>query len=185
MSKFKCYLCSLTYNSEYELKRHQEKGKCASKELPGNCKILSDNTVNDVEIKKIIKFQALWRGYNTRIKRLPTLLYVIKDFLLKNPIKFSEKNSDGRVNSCKDEITVSNLLKKKFGDRIIISKTNTRFWFDILIKDHRYGWLPVNIKTTRFDTCSDNSGNLSIVVQAYTDYMLNLDRKTTYTNGEM
>ena len=47
-----------------------------------------------------------------------------------------------------------------------------------------YGWIPVNIKTTTTLTC-DNSGNLTMCVQAYTDVELNILRKKTYQNGEM
>ena len=55
-------------------------------------------------------------------------------------------------------------------------------WYDILVKDYKYGWLPVNIKTTTTQT-SDNTGNLAMCVYAYTDEDLDLEKK--YQNGSM
>ena len=55
-------------------------------------------------------------------------------------------------------------------------------WYDILLLDFRYGWLPVNIKTTTTLT-SDNTGNLAMCVYAYTDQQLDL--KKQYQNGKM
>ncbi len=57
-----------------------------------------------------------------------------------------------------------------------------RMWYDIQVFDGRCGWLPVNIKTTTTKT-SDNAGNLSICVQAYTDKVLDLNK--SYNNGEL
>ena len=45
-----------------------------------------------------------------------------------------------------------------------------------------YGWLLVNIKTTR-TTTSDNIGNIAMCVYAYTDVKLELNN--IYTNGYM
>ena len=55
-------------------------------------------------------------------------------------------------------------------------------WYDILIYDYQYGWLPVNIKSTTTLT-SDNTGNLAMCVYAYTDEELDLDE--VYNNGNM
>ena len=53
-------------------------------------------------------------------------------------------------------------------------------WYDILVHDYYYGWIPVNIKSTNMNT-SDNIGNLTSCVYAYTDE--NLDLNKNYVNG--
>ena len=57
-------------------------------------------------------------------------------------------------------------------------------WYDILVYDKRYKWLPVNIKTTTTKT-SDNTGNLAMCVYAFTDHDLGLDNLIHYSNGNM
>jgi hypothetical protein len=57
-------------------------------------------------------------------------------------------------------------------------------WYDILAYDYMYGWIPINIKTTK-TARSDNVGNLAMCVYAYTDEELNVHREKTYENGEM
>jgi hypothetical protein len=57
-------------------------------------------------------------------------------------------------------------------------------WFDILVFDKKYGWLPVNIKTTTTIT-SDNTGNLAMCVWAYTNTKMDLNINKTYKNGLM
>lgn len=47
-----------------------------------------------------------------------------------------------------------------------------------------YGWIPINIKTTTTKT-SDNIGNLSICVYAYTDEVLEINSEKSYENGKM
>ena len=36
-------------------------------------------------------------------------------------------------------------------------------WYDILVFDYMYGWLPINIKITTMKT-NDNTGNLAMCV---------------------
>jgi hypothetical protein len=55
-------------------------------------------------------------------------------------------------------------------------------WYDILVYDYIYGWLPVNIKTTT-TLSNDNTGNLAMCVYAYTDEQLDLHK--AYNNGKM
>ena len=55
-------------------------------------------------------------------------------------------------------------------------------WYDILIHDYRYGWLPVNIKSTSMQT-SDNVGNLAMCLHAYTNEQLDLYKH--YQNGKI
>ena len=130
----------------------------------------------------IHKIQKWHRGTNTRIKRLPLILYIIQKYLQKSNFIFSKENNDGRINSCSDEDKIIQLLYKKYPNKLKIPKI--RMWYDILIYDNFYGWLPVNIKTTSTTTC-DNTGNLAICVYAYTNYKLNLHNQKTYENGPM
>lgn len=116
----------------------------------------------------IIKLQSLVRGYLYRLKILPLILYQIRNYLVKNKIELSKCSNDGRISSCIDENIITEKLKNNayFKDKIKIPKE--RWWYDVLIRDHYYGWLPVNIKTTTTKT-ADNTGNLAMCVQAYTD----------------
>jgi len=128
------------------------------------------------------QIQQIYRGLNCRNKRLPTVLYAVKRYLIDNDFSYCKSNDDGRTNSCLDEKTIINLLRNMMGmhNRIYVPKK--RSWYDVSIKDYMYGWLPVNIKTTTTRT-SDNVGNLSICVQAYINTELNLEK--SYNNGEL
>lgn len=122
----------------------------------------------------------MYRGHLIRRKRLPNILYIIQSYLSCINIESCSLSEDGRTNSCLDEENIINILIKKFPDRI--KKPDIRMWYDILVKDYKYGWLPVNIKTTTTKT-SDNTGNLAMCVYAYTDEVLDLEKK--YQNGSM
>ncbi len=132
-------------------------------------------------ITEIIKIQKNIRGFLCRIKRLPLILYKIQYYLKKCKFNFSSQTIDGRINSCMDEYVIIELLKKKFNDKIKIPD-KIRKWYDILIYDELYGWLPTNIKTTTTLTC-DNTGNLAMCVYSYTNEKLNIFK--SYNNGEM
>ena len=132
------------------------------------------------EITSIIIIQKWYRGCIVRLKRLPTVMYVIKSQLDKNNISFSNASNDGRVNSCLDEKLVIEQLSIILPNRITLPRI--RMWYDIAVYDYKYGWLPVNIKTTR-TTTSDNTGNIAMCVYAYTDVKLELNN--IYTNGYM
>jgi len=116
----------------------------------------------------IINLQAVIRGYICRLKFMPLILYQIKRFLVEEKLELSRCSNDGRISSCIDENIITEKLKnsKNFKDRIKVPKE--RWWYDILVKDNYYGWLPVNLKTTTTKT-ADNTGNLAMCVQAYTD----------------
>lgn len=139
---------------------------------------------NICHLQKVIYIQKWYRGSIVRLKRLPLILYKIQKYLKSCTLQFSSQTNDGRVNSSLDENIISNLLLNKFQNNIRISKI--RNWYDLLVFDYYYGWLPVNIKTTN-KTNSDNVGNLAICVYAYTDYIHNtlLDLEKVYKNGEM
>lgn len=141
-------------------------------------------TDDDEPIKpiNIVKIQKVFRGYLLRRSRLPMILYIIQHFIQNTKFTFSNNNDDGRINSCIDEDEILKLLIEKFGTKIV--KPSIRMWYDIIVFDKLYGWIPVNIKTTTTLTC-DNSGSLAICVQAYTNKKLDVHRKNTYKNGEM
>ena len=131
---------------------------------------------------KIIKIQSWFRGCILRLKQLPLIMYIIKNYLKLQAFQFSTQNDDGRINSCIDEDEVIKLLVEKFGEKI--KKPEKRHWYDILVHDHMYGWLPINIKSTTTIT-SDNTGNLAMCVFAYTNEILDIHRDKSYANGKM
>jgi len=135
-----------------------------------------------IDEAKIIKIQKWFRGCIFRLKRLPLVMYKIQNYLKAQVFQFSKQNEDGRINSCSDEDEIIKLLVKQFGDKI--KKPKIRMWYDILVLDNMYGWLPVNIKTTTLQT-SDNTGNLAMCVYAYTNEVLNIHKDKSYENGKM
>jgi hypothetical protein len=127
--------------------------------------------------------QKYYRGSILRKKRLPLFLYIIQQYLTKLICKISNDMDDGRINSCKDENTIITNIQKAFRNRIRVP--DKRFWFDMLIFDRLYGWLPVNIKSTTLLT-ADNTGNLAMCVYGFTDFQMNLyGCSNTYNNGKM
>jgi hypothetical protein len=134
------------------------------------------------DIDKVIKIQKWFRGYILRLKQLPLIMYIIKKYLELQVFRFSTQNEDGRINSCLDEPKVIEMLIEKFGKKI--KNTKCRMWYDILVFDYIYGWLPVNIKTTTTIT-SDNTGNMAMCVYSYTDEKLDIHRDKSYENGKM
>lgn len=130
---------------------------------------------------KIIKVQKIFRGFLTRKKTMPLILYRIKKYLETDNFDFSKSTDDGRLNSSLDEIDIIEKLLNKFGPNLIC-KADCRMWYDMKVYDNYYGWIPVNIKSTTTNT-NDNTGNLAMCVYAYTNVKLDLDKK--YNNGEM
>lgn len=135
---------------------------------------------NEHNVTIIIRYQSIIRGLLCRKHRLPNSLYIIKNILDNHDIKLCNENDDGRVNSCMDEDEVVKILFKELPTRIYIP--NIRMWYDILVRDYRYGWLPINIKSTSMQT-SDNVGNLAMCVYAYTNEPLDLYKH--YQNGKI
>ena len=131
---------------------------------------------------EIIKIQKWFRGYVLRLKQLPLIMYIIKKYLESQAFRFSTQNEDGRINSCLDETNVIDMLIEKFGEKI--KKPKCRKWYDILVFDYIYGWLPVNVKTTTTKT-PDNTGNLTMCVYSYTDEKLDIHMDKSYQNGKM
>lgn len=136
----------------------------------------------DDKSKYIIKIQKIFRGYNLRKKSLPIFLQICRNYLNKYDIILDNSNKDGRIDSCSDEDIIIDILCKKFQSKIQVPKI--RMWYDILIYDSIYKWIPINIKTTKIKT-SDNAGNLTMCVYSYTDEVLDLNIDKSYTNGKM
>jgi hypothetical protein len=110
------------------------------------------------------------------------LVKSFSEFLQSQSFCFSNQNEDGRINSCLDETEITKILENKFGDRILKQKKK-RWWYDILALDYKYGWIPINIKTSTTLT-SDNTSNLAMCVYAYTDEVMDV-HNTNYNNGKM
>lgn len=132
--------------------------------------------------KYAIKIQKVFKGYIVRSRRLPLILYIIQKYLKSYDFTCSEIFEDGRNNSSLDEINIIKVLINKFQSKIIVPKI--RLWYDILVYDKIYHWIPVNIKTTKMLT-RDNTGNLAMCVHAYTNYNLTLNYNKSYSNGLM
>jgi hypothetical protein len=133
--------------------------------------------INDKHIKTIQKF---YRNNIYKFTKLPPILYIIKKYLKSSNIQFSLDTKDGRVNSSLDEDKIIELLINKF--KILIKVPKIRMWYDILLYDYIYGWMPINIKSTTMKT-NDNAGNLAMCVYAYTNEKLDLNKN--YDNGKM
>lgn len=127
----------------------------------------------------VIKIQKYYKGYLYRRNKLPNSILYIQNYLKKKNINITKQTNDGRINSSIDENLIIDILKKLHWRMIIPEK---RHWFDFMIYDFLYGWLPVNIKITTTET-SDNIGNLAICVYSLTDEKLKL--KKSYSNGSM
>jgi hypothetical protein len=153
-----------------------------SSEIDSLLKNISLLTINENNEILIIKIQSWFRGCIFRLKRLPLIMYKVQKYLISESFKFSNQTDDGRINSSLDENEVILLLKNKFKDRIRVQKI--RMWFDILLFDNMYNWLPVNIKTTTTNT-NDNSGNLSLCVYSYTNETLDLHNDKNYKSGKL
>lgn len=107
---------------------------------------------------------------------IPESLLKAKGLLEGNVAKMSKLFIDGRLNSVIDEINVVSFLDKHLQVKI----PSKRMWYDVLIYDTEYGWIPCNIKTTTTET-NDNVGNLSVCVHALTSHELDFDK--SYKNG--
>jgi uncharacterized membrane protein len=135
---------------------------------------------NKTQNNRIIQIQKWFRGCMLRLKRLPPIIYYIQKYIKIQSFQFSCQNKDGRINSCIDEDKIIELLIKKFHNKI--QKPKIRMWYDILVFDFTYGWLPINIKTTT-TTTSDNTGNLAMCVYSYTDAKIDIYKSND--NGKM
>lgn len=133
--------------------------------------------------KAVIVIQAWFRGWFYRSRNLPNSLRYTK-LLIETADSFScfMGHEEGRVNSTIDETNLLNLLCNLPELENRIQNVKLRAWSDMLLWDFRYGWLPINIKTTSAKTC-DNTGNLATCVYALTEH--ELDFTKNYNNGDM
>ena len=157
--------------------------KTKMKEIKSFCKedkIRGYSNKNKGELISFIanQFLAILNGNLYRRNHLPNSLLTIKKILQEQTIKLCETSNDGRINSSIDEDEIKRILSEELPNRIYIPKI--RMWYDILVLDFQYGWLPINIKSTTTLT-SDNTGNLAMCVYSYTDEPLDLYEK--YQNG--
>ena len=143
-----------------------------------NLSLLDDKILNE----SAIKIQKIFRGFIYRLKRLPNVMYNVQNYLIEQKYRSTNFTDDGRTNSALDEKQIINKLEKFLMNRIKIP--TCRHWYDILLYDYKYGWLPVNIKTSTTKT-SDNTGNMAMCVYSYTDQNLDLDINKKYKNGNM
>lgn len=139
-------------------------------------------------MKKVCKCQSIIKTFLFNRKKLPnsilTLKRLVKQYTTKNNKSnnniLSKITNDGRINSCIDEIIIMKILLDEIPNRVY--KPKQRMWYDLLVYDYRYGWLPVNIKSSLMKN-SDNAGNLTMCVYSYKNYKINLYKN--YKNGEM
>lgn len=113
---------------------------------------------------------------------LPAILIYVRKYLLSCNIKCYNKFKDGRHNSYNDENTIINKLEQNTSLMGRIYYPDIRMWYDILLLDDKYGWIPVNIKSTTTKSC-DNIGNLAVCCYSYTNEKMKFDRM--YNNGDM
>ena len=134
----------------------------------------------DTMTKNVIKIQSWFRGSIYRLHRLPIIMYTIQRYLRSVEFTFSQSSDDGRVNSSLDEQTCVDYLSQLLGNRIRL--VSIRLWYDILVRDYVYGWIPINIKSSNMMSY-DNVGNLTTCVYAYTNKTISLSKP--YNNGAM
>lgn len=112
-------------------------------------------------------------------------LSLVKEYLKSCDMKnrCSGKLIDGRYNSILDETTILKLLQRdEYINSVIRVPTKKRHWHDFSILNDYGAYVPVNIKSTT-GTTHDNVGNLTVIIQSYTDYELDID--THYNNGKL
>ena len=100
--------------------------------------------------------QRVVREYNLLKNRLSNSLYYTKSILENNYFLNATVSDDGRINSCIDETSIINILLEHIPNRIKTSEKT--HWFDVQVCDFRYGWLPINIKSTSMQSVN-NTGN--------------------------
>ena len=110
---------------------------------------------------------------------IPLILETVRSFLKINPFTLDNTNVDGRVNSSVSEKIILNLIKDNLNSNFY-KIPEIRSWYDILLYDIDYKWIPVNIKISNCNR-PDNIGNLACAVQAFTSY--ELDPHKNYDNG--
>lgn len=121
------------------------------------------------------KFIAILKGQIYRKLHLPNSLIYIQKILKNKQICTNTTTNDGRVNSCLDEQIIINFLQtdELLKNRIYIPKS--RCWYDILVKDYRLGWIPINIKSSTLTT-ADNFGNFGTIYYSIINNNIDLEK---------
>ena len=89
---------------------------------------------------------------------IPKILEDVGNFLNEVDIPICTRNSDGRLNSKEDEITIVRILQDEYGEENIIAEPVDRHWWDVKI----FGY-PVNIKTSKFKTADNFSAKGAVL----------------------
>lgn len=113
-------------------------------------------------------------------KKLPRILRKIKRMIKYNNIENYNEYNEGQINSYIDEKTVIDIIKKNIPDKNIWIPHNNRHWFDIAVKDKKYGWIPINIKSTTMET-ADRSAGLLMLIHSLTNYELDIKKNYRIT----
>lgn len=94
---------------------------------------------------------------------IPKILNEVSNYLNEINIPICTRNSDGRLNSKEDEITISDILIDKYGEKNILPEPKERHWWDIKIFGHC-----INIKSSAFNT-ADNFSAKGAVLHSLTN----------------
>lgn len=106
--------------------------------------------------RKATKIQKFVRGSLYRLHRLPLVMYQIQKYLISS------------------ERATLVTLKDKLNNRIkIMDKSVNSMWFDILVNDYHYAWIPVSIFHTDMRTCAF-VGKIPMYVHCYTDHNIDI-----------
>jgi hypothetical protein len=170
----KCTIC----DGEFPEGKHNFE-ECYSLDLERDLKQMDKECITVLDVTKIIAIQSAVRGFLCRKRSMPNIIYKMRNTLVDANVICSTLTEDGRNNSCYDEGVVIQLLLQEYTTRVKLPLP--RMWYDVLVRDYRYGWIPVNIKTTK-TISSDNTGNLAMCLYAYTNYKMDLCK--LYNNGK-
>ena len=80
------------------------------------------------------------------------ILYIFQNYLKNKIIKLIDKSKDGRINSTLDENEIIDLLEKKY--KKYIKRPKERNWFDIIVKDYYFDWIPVKTNASHLKSCN-------------------------------
>lgn len=89
---------------------------------------------------------------------IPASLQAIADWIVKEPIVFTEHFDDGRINSSFNENDLVSLLSKQFSG---VSSPPPRYWYDFGYNDGSK-FYPVNIKITETNSADNLNCKLGI-----------------------
>ena len=114
---------------------------------------------------------------------IPDALLQLQDSINDAQFELAIHADDGRINSALSEKHIIEMMKERLGSENVIEPP-PRHWFDVLIHDKVWGWVPVDIKVTEMKpTQNDNGANLASCVHAMTNHTL--DWEANYANGKM